>query len=109
LRLSRDGAVLRGQDRLIAAAGAAPEIPYALRFHLHPRITASPLYNGRGALLVGVEGVVAFEAGGLPVSIEESIFFAAPEGPRPCAQLVIHGHASDIAEISWSFRKQGGA
>ncbi|MCW2274907.1 putative heparinase superfamily protein [Rhodoblastus acidophilus] len=108
LALSADGAVLRGRDRLIGA-GDPPDIPYALRFHLHPRIAASALYNGRGALLVGAEGVLAFEAGGLPVSIEESIFFAAPEGPRPCAQLVIHGHASDIAEVSWSFRKQGGA
>jgi len=106
LRLSRDGSALRGQDRLIAV-GDAPDVPYALRFHLHPRIAASPLNDGRGALLVGAEVVLAFEAGGLPVAIEESIFFAAPEGPRPCAQLVIHGHASDIAEVSWSFRRQG--
>jgi len=106
LGLSRDGAVLRGVDRLIAS-GPAPDAPYALRFHLHPRIAASTLYNGRGALLVGAEGVLAFEAGGLPVSIEESIFFAAPEGPRACAQLVIHGHASDIAEVFWSLTKQG--
>ena len=108
LGLSRDGHLLRGRDRLIPAAKAAPgDIAYALRFHLHPRIAASALYGGRGALLVGQEGArLVFEAGGLPVSIEESIFFAAPEGPRPCAQLVVHGDAADIAEVSWSFGVQ---
>jgi uncharacterized heparinase superfamily protein len=109
LALRRDGLLLRGSDRLIAASGGAPgDIAYALRFHLHPRIGVSTFNEGRGALLHGPEGaLLAFEAGGLPVSIEESIFFAAPEGPRPCAQLVIHGDAADIAEVSWSFDVQG--
>ncbi|PPQ33083.1 hypothetical protein CCR94_03080 [Rhodoblastus sphagnicola] len=104
LGLSRDGRWLRGRDRLVAASDAAPgDFAYALRFHLHPKITASPLDQGRGALLLGPGTTVVFEAGGLPISIEESIFFAAPGGPRPCAQLAIQGNAADIAEILWSF------
>jgi uncharacterized heparinase superfamily protein len=111
LALRHDGALLRGRDSLVAALGAAPgDIPYAIRFHLHPKIDASAFDDGRAALLLGPGGVaMAFEAGGLPVSIEESIFFAAPEGPRRCAQLVVSGNAADIAEVSWSFSVQGRA
>jgi len=49
---------------------------------------------------------LAFEAGGLPLAIEESIFFAAPEGPRACEQIVIYGASADIPEIDWSFSVQ---
>jgi uncharacterized heparinase superfamily protein len=108
LSLTRDGATLRGRDRLIARSGGPLiDVDYALRFHLHPHVAVSPLEDGRVALLRTAGGAtVFFEAGGLPVSIEESIFFAAPEGPRPCVQLVIHGDAADIAEVAWSFSVQ---
>lgn len=108
LGLSRQGLWLRGRDRLLGPADAAPgDFAYVLRFHLHPKITASALDQGRGALLLCADGAaVTFEAGGLPVSIEESIFFAGPEGPRPCAQLTIQGNAADIPEIVWSFSLQ---
>ena len=46
--------------------------------------------------------------------IEESIFFAAPEGPQGSAQIVIDGETEDGLEIEWSFsyverRKRDGA
>lgn len=113
LALRRDGVLLSGRDRLISARAKtstrdkAGDLAYAIRFHLHPRIAASALDQGHAALLLAPTGAqVVFEAGGLPVSIEESIFFAGPEGPRPCAQLVVTGNAADIAEVSWSFALQ---
>jgi uncharacterized heparinase superfamily protein len=108
LSLRRDGAMLSGRDRLLAQPGEAPgDIAYALRFHLHPAVMVSPVENERAALLHTPAGLtLIFEAGGLPVTIEESIFFAAPQGPRACTQLVVHGDAADIAEITWCFRLQ---
>jgi uncharacterized heparinase superfamily protein len=105
LALRRDGRLLRGRDSLISERRAeAADLSYAIRFHLHPKIAATPLDAGRAALLLCPSGAqLVFEAAGLPVSIEPSIFFAAPEGPRPCAQLVIAGNAADIADIPWSF------
>ena len=43
-----------------------------------------------------------FEAAGLPVAIEESIFFAGPDGPRRTEQLVIRGHTTEIQAVTWS-------
>jgi uncharacterized heparinase superfamily protein len=48
---------------------------------------------------------LTFEADGLPVDLENSVFFAAPEGPRACKQIVIHGVAADINEVRWSFSR----
>ena len=40
-----------------------------------------------------------------PISIEESIFFAAADGPHACEQIVIYGDTAQKAQIAWSFRQ----
>ncbi len=111
LALRADGGLLRGRDQLVSPDKAPPgDLNYALRFHIHPSVAVAALWEGQGALLRTAGGAdFTFEAGGLPVAIEESIFFAAPEGPRPCAQLVVYGDAADIAQVDWSFARQNGA
>ena len=47
-----------------------------------------------------------FEAGGLPVSVEESIFFAQAEGPRRTEQIVVHGRVPDTEAVAWSLERQ---
>ena len=105
LTLRADGRRLQGQDRLIAVGGAEMrDVKYAIRFHIHPSVVLTPVWEGSGVLLQTAAGEsLIFEAGGLPVDVEESIFFAAPEGPRACEQIVVYGAAADIDEISWSF------
>jgi uncharacterized heparinase superfamily protein len=109
LALRRDGTRLEGLDRLTASPGSdLQDVNYAIRFHIHPSVTLTPMTEGRGVRLRTASGVtLTFEADGLPVDVEESIFFAAPEGPRPCGQIVIHGGASDIEEVRWSFSREG--
>lgn len=108
LRLLASGERLEGQDRLRAAnASPVANSNYAIRFHIHPSVKLTQIWDGAGILLATPKGAnLVFEAGGLPIVIEESIFFAAPEGPRPCEQIVVYGASADIDEVDWSFTLQ---
>ena len=105
LTLQTHGGRLEGLDRLTAEREiGAKETRYAIRFHIHPSVALTSIWEGLGVLLQTANGVaLTFEAGGLPVVVEESIFFAATDGPRSCEQIVIHGVNPDINEIHWSF------
>ena len=47
-----------------------------------------------------------FRAEGQPVQVEESIFFASPDGIRATQQLVIASRASQMPEIRWSLTRE---
>jgi uncharacterized heparinase superfamily protein len=66
--------------------------------------------EGEGALLALPSGEVwAFEASGLKVAIEESIFLAAPDGRRRTEQLAVSYDAASQPQISWRFARVGTA
>ncbi|RYB07742.1 heparinase II/III family protein [Lichenibacterium ramalinae] len=104
LWLSADGLRLAGEDRLVPAEGRKPvEAGFTIRFHLHPALRAVAARHGTAALIAGPDGAHwLFEAGGLPVAIEEGIFFANPDGPRRAEQIVVHGDAANAAPVAWS-------
>jgi uncharacterized heparinase superfamily protein len=106
--LAQDGRKLSGVDRLKRAASMElPEKrPFVLRFHLHPLVQAKRMADGRGILCrLPNERHWLFEAQNAGIDIEESIFFAAPDGPRNCAQIVVYGQTGLDQEIFWSFRR----
>jgi len=107
LLLRKDGLRLEGFDRLLAAADSravAPR-PFAARFHIHPSARLKRVREGRAVLCVLASGKRwLFETEAGTAEIEESIFFAAPEGPRQSAQIVVHGLTGADVEIAWSFR-----
>ncbi|MGA8169664.1 MAG: heparinase II/III family protein, partial [Methylocystis sp.] len=114
LALTQDGSRLIGQDRLVAAQvakkgaakgeGAARE--FAARFHLHPGVGAEPGADGRGIALALPSGArLLFEAGGFATRLEESIFFAAPEGARKTMQIVVAGPARPGVKLRWTFAR----
>ncbi len=106
LILSRDGAKLLGQDRLCAVRGAKAgrsARPFALRFHLHPQAQAALGEDGLGAEVTLPSGAKLRFLAENPVRLEESLYSAAPEGPRPTTQIVIHGEAAQGARLRWSF------
>ena len=109
LRLSDDGGRLEGEDRLLSAARrgrAAEDAPYALRFHIHPAVNVERIWEGAGVLLTLPDATLfTFEAGGLPVEIEESIYFATPEGPKACWQMVVHGRAAETPQVAWTLAR----
>jgi uncharacterized heparinase superfamily protein len=108
LSLSADGQRLQGIDTLLKPAKgkgsgkAMANADYAIRFHLHPLVRAGTIENGQGLLLALPTGEAwIFHASGLPLSLEESIFLAAADGPRTTMQIVIRGNAATQPEVQW--------
>lgn len=109
LLLSRDGGTLTGEDE-IALTGDHTALPAIARFHLHPSVKPSLIREGQGAMLALPNGEVwSFEASGLPVSIEESIFLAAADGRRHTEQLSIAFDAVAMPRLAWRFERVGAA
>jgi uncharacterized heparinase superfamily protein len=105
LTLSADGLRLDGEDKIQAVGVKARARPFALRFHVHPSVQLQGMQDGAAALLDLPDGsrwmLSAPEAA---IAIEESIFFAAPDGPRATQQLVIYRDAADPAPVAWTLR-----
>jgi len=106
--LSKDGKTLTGTDHL---RGAKPDEPveghpFALRFHIHPNVRLKRVREGRAVLCILPNGRRwLFETSAGQANIEESIFFAAPDGPRSCAQIAVHGETGPGGTgVEWSFR-----
>ncbi|MGO4263969.1 heparinase II/III domain-containing protein, partial [Lysobacter sp. TAB13] len=109
LLLSNDGTTLTGEDE-IALPKETEALPAVARFHLHPGIRASLIREGESALLALPSGEVwEFEASGLVVTIEESIFLAAADGKRRTEQLAIHFDAAVTPQVTWQLTRVGTA
>ncbi|MCI0599907.1 MAG: heparinase II/III family protein [Beijerinckiaceae bacterium] len=107
ITLRRDGAALDGSDILRASkAGTAIEQrPFAVRFHIHPNVRLKRVREGRAALCILPNGNRwLFEPATGQADIEESVFFAAPDGPRSCAQIAVYGETAADTVVQWSFR-----
>jgi uncharacterized heparinase superfamily protein len=108
LTLSRDGERLTGEDRLVPLQqpGTTTAHRYALRFHLHPSVTAALIWDGQGILLNLPSGQrFTFDAGGRDVALEDSIFFAAPNGPRNTRQIVVDGAVEEALSVVWTLAR----
>jgi len=101
LALAADGASIEGEDRL---NGGRPT-PYAVRFHLHPRVSASLVQDGRTALLRLAEGAGwVFATKGGRLALEGSVYLGERGETRRSEQLVINAtHAGRESRIRWRF------
>lgn len=111
LWLSADGWRLDGEDRLLLASrksAPAAEIECAIRFHLPPSARPSTGGEGRTVELLLADGSTwDFEAGGLPVVLEDSIFFAAPDGLGRTRQIVVRPRRGSSDPVVWSLTRRG--
>ncbi len=112
LFISPSGTDVRGEDRLEPAGralGRRGAQPFDIRFHLGPRVEATPTADGAGALLKLPSGKVwAFKAVGGSVSIEPSLWIDAGGTIERTQQLVVHGEtAKGAAQVAWSFKRAG--
>ena len=106
LELTPDGERLTGIDRLEETGKGGATTPALLRFHLHPRVSASLLPGAEAARLDLADGSFwMFEAGGLPVGIEDSIFLGGLSSQRRTLQLVV-GLADPGSPAVWSFTRR---
>ncbi|MCC2112228.1 MAG: heparinase II/III family protein, partial [Hyphomicrobiales bacterium] len=109
LTVSPDGLSMSGEDRFTASHGGAVRHSrdrYAVRFHLHPSVTASPLETGALVQLVLGDGETwLFSAPESEIAIEESVYLSDIHGNRDTEQLVIYGRASQTPTVAWSLRR----
>ena len=112
LWLGEDGNRLEGQDMLLGVTpgrlrlrrkSASEPVPFALRFHLHPSIRSELQEDRKSVLLqAGGRDRWQFEAGGLLIDLEDSVFFATRQGQQSTVQIVVAGLGGSGATIDWS-------
>jgi uncharacterized heparinase superfamily protein len=102
LYMAESGEDIRGEDVIEASAGQ----PYAIRFHLHPSVTANVQQDGEGVLLRVASGGWRLRAEGAQVSLEESIYLGGPE-PRRTEQVVLTGRADAAQHVKWAITRVG--
>lgn len=113
LWLSADGWRLDGEDRLLLSSRkSAPTnaVECAIRFHLPPSVR--PITGGEGRtveLLLADGSIWDFEAGGLPVVLEDSVFFAAPDGLGRTRQMVVRPPPGSSDPVVWSLTRRATA
>lgn len=103
LYIAESGEDIRGEDAIESAAPQA----YAVRFHLHPAVTATPLPDQETVLLRLPGGSTwRLRAEGALVTIEESVYLGGPD-PRATLQVVLTGHADGPQQVKWGITKVG--
>ena len=116
LILRDDGSELRGEDLLLPSGrrGKRGKVPFAIRFHIGPRVELGLSENRKGAGLAlpdgsywqFVAGAGALEEGEL--AIEESMWVDGGGKPHPVQQLVLQGMVSrGGGSFSWLLKKMG--
>jgi uncharacterized heparinase superfamily protein len=111
LILCKNGQTLLGADRLFTADGRmiknADKQSVAIRFHLHPSVSASKISDGRSIQLSCAFGQTwRFVCADVAPTIEESVLFAVPGGSRRTRQIVLHSPGSQTQEIRWLFERR---
>jgi uncharacterized heparinase superfamily protein len=101
--LSANGGDLRGEDSL---AGAGQR-KFAVRFHLHPTVTASLAQDGDSVLLrLGDGGGWRFRASGGATGLQESVYLGLGGETRRTEQIVVSGAALDgEALVKWAITR----
>ena len=100
LRLSPDGTLLEGMDRFSGQA-SAPDLRYAVRFHLHHAVAVHATDRRSAMDLRLPDGTVwRFEANG-PVDLEESVHLSDVFGSRPTHQVVLNREVDPGQPAKW--------
>ncbi len=104
LYLDRDGRDLRGEDRLEVADRRKPnQVPFAVRFHLHPDADAVLAQGGDAALIRLKSGRGwRFRVAGAALKLEDSVYLG-DGSPRRSQQVVASGDldSTDIT-VQWA-------
>lgn len=109
LKLSATGDRLEGTDTFLTEygqpIGRRGRDTFAIRFHLHPTVTARRAESGRGVELELADGEIwVFESNPEP-GLEESVMFSEVHGIRRTEQVVITGRPQQQPSVSWRLRR----
>jgi uncharacterized heparinase superfamily protein len=111
--IAKDGHELVGEERIHPLGSAPPaDIPTSLcaRYHLHPKVSASPLGDGRQILLrLGNGTGWVFEAAECAAEIEDSVYFGDGGKPRRTKQIVItRPFEGRTCQVMWHLMRMDG-
>ena len=105
IRLAPAGLLIAGEDKLAAPRGLKGEAQtsgggYAVRFHLHPSVSAEMAEDERSVRLVIPNGEAWTLSANTPtIALEESVFLADERGPRRSAQIALAGGLEEEKEV----------
>ena len=113
LLIAQTGKLISSEDKLTSPKGlSSPEGliagAYAIRFHLHPSVTAQLSPEGRGVNLLLKNGEAWRISSNAPeTGIEDSFFLADARGPQPSSQVVLSGMMGEAYEVRivWNIEK----
>jgi uncharacterized heparinase superfamily protein len=76
---------------------------FAVRFHIHPAVKATPQTDGRSVVLVlPNKDVWNFNSHEDRLEVEESVYLGGQDGPRRAVQIVIAGQARKVGRVHWT-------
>jgi uncharacterized heparinase superfamily protein len=103
LFLSAAGDDLRGEDTLEGPGHRK----FAVRFHLHPDVKASPVQGGASVLLRTASGIGwRMRASGGVITLQESVYLGAGGEARRTDQIVISAATDGQgAQVKWAFSR----
>lgn len=111
--LGNEGHDMRGEDDFTCAFDLVKPIETAIRFHIHPNVTASLINEGKEVLLRmhgGIGWRFKFNAGENTgeLKLENSAYIGEGITPRKTKQIVIYKEMNtDQTQIKWSFKREG--
>ncbi len=105
LKLSASGDILDGRDRVVPFEGGTGDVPFAIRFHLHPSVKVGRL-GEHGVVLIGQAGEGwEFTCDDVVPEVEESVHLADLHGLRRTSQIVLASDEDGPREIRWRFSR----
>lgn len=108
LRVATDGSSLIGSDRIEwLKARRRGNLPFDVRFHLHPDVSVERLEHPASVNLMLSDGQSwRFDSHGGRLGVEESVYFGERGRPRKTRQLVLSGTTEPgTTEVQWRFVK----
>lgn len=103
------GMTLVGEDRLISIDQNIAEKQMAIRFHLHPSVTASLIRDGQEVLLRSGSGAGwRMKSSLTQFAIEESVYCSGDEKHRRSQQIVLYADIASGTEtlVKWALRRE---
>lgn len=103
LFMAANGGDLRGEDTLRGTGNHK----FAVRFHLHPGVTASVVHDGATVLLRLPSGAGwRFRASGGVTSLQESVYLGVKGELKRSEQIVVSGATQEgSAQVKWAFTR----
>lgn len=109
LFLSANGFDLRGKDMFALdeqGGDIMKNVPFEIRFHLHPSVSATISRDGASAVLMLANKTGwRFNARGAQLRLEESVYLPQDGRIRKTVQLLLAADIPSVRQVQWAFKR----